>query len=129
MLGNFALDQENVSRYLQEILSKFTYKNQRQGRDQKGRLDSKLLNFRLIAKCSLWKSSLMCLESRREFETLHCYLYQELGLVISSFLGKLTAFPPASNSFWKEQMNHCGYQIQLQAMKSSFIISHCYNQA
>lgn len=49
----FALDQENVSKHLKEILSEFTYKNQRQGKSQKGRLGSKLLNFRLFAQLSL----------------------------------------------------------------------------
>lgn len=33
----FTLDQEKISRYLQEILSEVTYKHQRQGRFQKGR--------------------------------------------------------------------------------------------
>lgn len=46
--------QENISRYLQEILLEFTDNHQRQSRSQKGRLGSKFLNFRLIAQHSLY---------------------------------------------------------------------------
>lgn len=122
----FALDPENISRYLQEIRLECTYKNQRQSRDQKGRLGSKLLNFRLIVQSSF------CVEVRSNvFQIWERVWDSALLFVTRTWVSHFISRGDISSctTSLKERMNYCGYQIQLQAIKPTFTVSYCYNQA